>query len=113
IGSDQDDGLALFLQRLHRLRARIVEFAGLADHDGTGADDQDGGDVGSFGHLVSGIWAQKKGAHAARPWSRSARLPSARGVVFRPDSAPAKPPKSPHQPAISGKKEGFAGGGAE
>ena len=52
IGVDQDDPIALFLQRLHRLRAGIIEFAGLADHDRTGADDQDGGDVGSFGHQV-------------------------------------------------------------
>ena len=53
IGIDQDDAVALVLQRLDRLGAGIVEFAGLADHDGTGADDQDGGDVGSFGHQVS------------------------------------------------------------
>ena len=73
IGIDQDDAVALLLQRLDRLGARIVEFAGLADHDGTGADDQDGGDVGSFGHQVSrdtGKWAQKKGAPAARPSSQ-------------------------------------------
>ncbi len=37
------------------------------------------------------IGAQKKGAHAARPSSKSARLPRAR-VVFRPDSAAAKEP---------------------
>ena len=81
IGIDQDDAVALVLQRLHRLGAGIVEFAGLADHDGTGADDQDGGDVGSFGHQVSrtGNWAQKKGAPAARPLSQSARLPSRAG----------------------------------
>jgi hypothetical protein len=80
IGIDQNDTVALFLQRLDRLRARIIEFAGLPDHDGTGADDQDGGDVGSFGHQVSpaGNEAQKKGAHAARPSSTSARLLLAR-----------------------------------
>ena len=63
VGIDQDDAIALFLQRLDRLRAGIVEFAGLADHDGTGADDQDGGDVGSFGHQVSrvGKTGHKKG----------------------------------------------------
>ena len=52
IGVDQHDAIALFLQCLHRLRAGIVEFAGLADDDRAGADDQDGGDVGSFGHLT-------------------------------------------------------------
>ena len=81
IGIDQDDTVALVLQRLDRLGPGIVEFAGLADHDRTGADDQDGGDVGSFGHQVSrtGNWAQKKGAPAARPSSQSARLPSRAG----------------------------------
>ena len=33
IGIDQDDAIALFLQRLDRLGAGIIEFAGLADHD--------------------------------------------------------------------------------
>src|SRR4029078_11935855 len=46
---------------------------------------------------------------AARPSSRSARLPSARGVVFRPDSAPAKPPKTGHQRGFSGKSGGIGG----
>ncbi|MGY4356104.1 hypothetical protein ACVW0J_002597 [Bradyrhizobium sp. i1.7.7] len=63
IGIDEDDAIALFLQRLHRLRARIVELAGLADHDGTSADDQDGGDVCTFGHQLSPKWilGTKKG----------------------------------------------------
>src|SRR5208283_4384640 len=42
--------VALFHQRLARLRARIVELTGLADHDGTGADDQDAVDVSTFRH---------------------------------------------------------------
>ena len=102
IGIDQDDAVALFLQRLHRLRARIVEFAGLADHDGTGADDQDGGDVGSFGHQVSrtGIGHKKRARMLRVPRAESAGYPRAR-VVFRPDSAPAKRPKNGrHQPAF-------------
>jgi hypothetical protein len=45
-----DDAIALFLERLHRLRARIVELASLADDDRASANDEDGGDVGAFGH---------------------------------------------------------------
>ena len=47
----------------------------------SGADDQDGGDVCSFGHQVSrtGFWAQKKGARAARPLSQERGLPSRAG----------------------------------
>ena len=99
IGIDQDDAVALFLQRLHRLRAGIVEFAGLADHDGTGADDQDGGDVCSFGHQVSrtGFWAQKKGARAARPLSQERGLPSRAGRSL--DQIPH--PRNPQKGAVN------------
>src|SRR5208283_3456825 len=38
-------------QRLARLRAGIVELAGLADDDGSRTDDEDAVDVGSFRHL--------------------------------------------------------------
>ncbi len=41
IGIDQDDPVALVLQRLAGLGAGIVELAGLADDDRAGADDQD------------------------------------------------------------------------
>src|SRR6202011_517328 len=44
--------------------------------------DQDGGDVGSFGHQVSretGKWAQKKGAHTARPLHPALGINLARG----------------------------------
>ncbi len=47
---DQHDPVALGAQRLAGLGAGIIELAGLADHDGTGPDDQDGGDVGTLGH---------------------------------------------------------------
>ncbi len=50
IGIDEDDAIALLAERLHRLGAGIIEFAGLADHDGAGADDEDRRDVGSFRH---------------------------------------------------------------
>ena len=39
---DQDDAVALLLERLARLRAGVVELAGLADDDRAGADEQDG-----------------------------------------------------------------------
>ncbi len=51
IGIDQNDPVALFLERLAGLRAGIVELAGLADDDRSRADDQDRGDVGPFGHI--------------------------------------------------------------
>ena len=50
VGIDQDHPVALGLQRLHRLHPGIIEFAGLADDDRTCANDQDGFDVGAFGH---------------------------------------------------------------
>ena len=50
IGIHQNDAVALGLQRLARLCAGIVELARLADDNGAGADDQDGGDVGALGH---------------------------------------------------------------
>ncbi len=50
IGIDQNDPVALGLERLAGLGAGIVEFACLADNDRSRADDQDRGDVGPFGH---------------------------------------------------------------
>ena len=47
---DQDDAVALCPQRFAGLGAGVVEFAGLADDDWPGADDQDGFDVGAFRH---------------------------------------------------------------
>ena len=44
----QHDLVALFLERLAGLHARVVELAGLADHDRPRADDQDLFDVCSF-----------------------------------------------------------------
>ncbi len=42
IGIDQDDPVSLGLESLARLRAGIVEFAGLADHDRASPYDEDG-----------------------------------------------------------------------
>jgi hypothetical protein len=50
IGVDQHDPVTLVLQRLDRLGAGIVELAGLADDDRPRTDDENGGDVGAFGH---------------------------------------------------------------
>ncbi len=62
---DQDDPVALFLQRLAGLSAGIVELASLADDDGPRADDHDRGDVGAFRHKlfpgrISGAWAERE-----------------------------------------------------
>jgi hypothetical protein len=53
VGVDQDDAVALLLQRLAGLGAGIVELAGLTDDDGAGPDDQDRLDVGAFRHGAS------------------------------------------------------------
>ncbi|MNC86052.1 hypothetical protein D3C83_16790 [compost metagenome] len=50
VGVHQDDAVALFLERLARLRPGIVELARLADHDRAGADDEDRLDVGALRH---------------------------------------------------------------
>ena len=59
VGVDQDDLVALLAQRLARLRAGIVELAGLADDDRAGADDQDALDVGAFWHAPSISFAKR------------------------------------------------------
>jgi hypothetical protein len=41
VGVHQNHPVTLLPQRLAGLRAGIVELAGLTDHDGTGADNQD------------------------------------------------------------------------
>ena len=84
IGIDQDDPVALGLQRLAGLRAGIVEFAGLADDDRAGADDQDRFDVGSFGHCARWTMGTKKGRAFPRvPSDRAEALgtPRARGAL--------------------------------
>jgi hypothetical protein len=46
----EDDPVALFAQRLARLRAGVVELARLPDDDRASADDENRLDVGSFRH---------------------------------------------------------------
>ncbi len=50
VGVDEDDAVAFLAQGLAGLDAGVVEFAGLADDDGAGADEEDGFEVGAFGH---------------------------------------------------------------
>ncbi len=50
VGVHQDDAVALLAQGLARLGAGVVEFAGLADDDGAGAEDQDALKVVTFWH---------------------------------------------------------------
>ena len=50
---DENDLVPLLSQRLASLRPRIVEFASLADHDGTGTDDEDLSDVSPLWHSSS------------------------------------------------------------
>ena len=95
IGIDQDDPVALLLQRLDRLGAGIVELAGLADHDRTGADDEDRRDVSTFGHSVSlvrraGNPGTKKGRAAARPLTVRRRAGRARGLSLDQIPEPGK-----------------------
>ncbi len=52
VGVDQDDPVALRLERLARLHAGIIELARLADDDRAGADDEDGFDIGALRHLA-------------------------------------------------------------
>src|SRR3546814_815298 len=47
---DDHDAIAIFLERLDRLRPRIIEFTRLPDDDRAGANDENGGNVGAFGH---------------------------------------------------------------
>ena len=47
---DDDRAEALLAEHLERLAARVVELAGLADHDRAGADDADRLDVGAARH---------------------------------------------------------------
>ena len=49
---DQDDAIALFAQRLTRLRPRIIKLARLPNDDGASADDEDRFYVSTFGHLI-------------------------------------------------------------
>ena len=53
IGIDQNDAVAFRAQRLARLSARIIEFAGLANDNRAGANDQDRLDICPLRHIDS------------------------------------------------------------
>ena len=50
IGVHQDDPVPLFLEGPDSLGTGIVELAGLANDDGARAEDQNGVEIGAFGH---------------------------------------------------------------
>ena len=52
VAVDEDDAVALLAQGLAGLGAGVVEFAGLADDDRAGADDEDGFEVGALRHCA-------------------------------------------------------------
>src|SRR6218665_126405 len=60
VAVDQDDPVALFAQGLAGLYAGVVEFAGLADDDRAGANDEDRFEVGALGHHAFSISAVKR-----------------------------------------------------
>src|SRR5690606_29986826 len=62
----QDDAVALLLEDLARLRAGVVELAGLADHDGTGADEEDRLEVVAARHQATPCSASGWPSGAAR-----------------------------------------------
>src|SRR5207244_13163870 len=73
-----DDRVALHLEAIHRLRAGIVELGGLADHDGSGGDEQDSAEVSPFGHR--------------RPPAASRRENSAAPIPSPPAASTRRPP---------------------
>jgi hypothetical protein len=52
VGVHENDAVTLFPEGFAGLRAGIVELARLAYDDRSGADDEDGVDVGSSGHVA-------------------------------------------------------------
>ena len=73
VAVDQHDAVPLGLEGLAGLRARVVKLAALADDDGTGTQDEDGLDVGAFGH------GEKRKAG-----KREANMSAGRGVGVTP-----------------------------
>ena len=50
VAVEQHHSVALLLERLARLGSAVIEFAGLADDDGAGANQENGVEIGSFRH---------------------------------------------------------------
>ena len=102
VGVDEDDAQSLFLQHAARLGARIVELAGLADHDGTGPNDENGGKIVPAGHQrfsLAAIMSDIKRSNSSSPswgpaaasgwyWTEKAGMSRAR----RPSTTPSLSP---------------------
>ncbi len=72
VGVDQNDAIALGLERLAGLSAGIVELAGLTDDNGTRADDEDGLDICALRHGRASYCTATGMAIAGGPNPRSA-----------------------------------------
>ena len=85
IGVDENRAVALFAENAAGLNARIVEFARLPDHDGAGADDENGLDVCTLGHDVSNVlcWRSRTGLRPRPPRSSFPVRLRARGRTSR------------------------------
>ena len=93
----QDDPVALFLKRLARLRARVVELAGLADDDRARADDQDRFDVGSLGHVDNAFLFVIPGAAKRRTRNADTGTVLVSGFRVRPCGRPGMTKNSGHK----------------
>jgi hypothetical protein len=69
----KDHAIALFAQRAHRLRPRVVELRRLPDHDGPAAEDEDALEVGPLGHRPSCACARLA---CVRPRARAPARPT-------------------------------------
>ena len=65
IGIDENDLNAFFTKGAGGLTAGVIEFAGLADDDGSGADDQHGTNRGIFRHAGRLLQTACKGSERA------------------------------------------------
>jgi hypothetical protein len=61
-------GLEFLAQRFACLRAGVIELARLADDDRSGADEEDGFDVGAFWHLVFAYYKTDWAFFLRRRW---------------------------------------------
>ncbi len=67
VGVDQHDPVALLLQSLAGLCARVIELACLPDDDRAGANDEDGFYVGAFWHVEADFYCSTAGLAIGPP----------------------------------------------
>src|SRR5438132_1371797 len=84
VGIHQDHRVALLLQGLDRLRARVVELRGLADHDRAGAEEQDALEVSPLGHRARLAASGRASGAAPSPSPRGAWRRPRRDTAGRP-----------------------------